>query len=638
MEAGQQIGPFVVERELGAGAMGAVYQARYTKTGLSVAIKVIAAGLDSNPTSLARFEREAEILKKLKHPNIVRLYATGRMRGKPFYAMEFVAGEPLDRILERRGRLSWEEVVTLGSQVCAALQLAHEQGIIHRDLKPANVMVTANGTSKLTDFGIAKMLDVVQLTATNTTVGTAAYMSPEQCRGEKILTPKSDLYALGVMFYELLTGRRPFVAETTLEMFLAHVQGTFERPSRTMLEIPIWLDTLVCQMLEKDPDKRPRNATAVAEALGRIREKVAAQRSAGVDMVSTNVQDRPRTDLHADEGDIHAARVLKAAVSRKRLRKRVKPLPQRAWFQAACLLAALVAIGGLWYWLQRPPAADALMRQAQRLVAAAASDAQGQQRARGAIQELFLHYPNQDDDEARSLTAWADDYDARRQELILANRMRVHMTPENDLELAARSALKQEEAGALTDARGYWQQLVGDAGQGTGRVWRLVAERHMRLIDHADRLGATLREQVEGARTRHQPLSPADGEEAIAARALRFEIFGDGASARKRWIDLKARAEEADRKPWYLLALKKLKPLEDEKPPPKIETLRKQLALAAQSAQAEPDRADLICRDVIELYAQEPDLVDQVRKAHDLLIRMGHESRGDDKPTPAPDR
>src|SRR5256885_15683284 len=136
---------------------------------------------------------------------------------------ESVEGESLDQVLARRSRFSWEEVVAIGEQLCQALQHSHEKGIIHRDLKPSNLMVLADGTVKLTDFGIAKDTDVTALTAQNVTVGTAAYMSPEQCKGERSLSAKSDLYSMGVMFYELLTGRKPFIAESPIDMFQAHV-------------------------------------------------------------------------------------------------------------------------------------------------------------------------------------------------------------------------------------------------------------------------------------------------------------------------------------------------------------------------------------------------------------------------------
>ncbi len=219
MHDGQKVGPFQIENEIGSGAMGQVYLARYIKNGQKVAIKVMAAGL-RNATAQARFQREAEVLQQLNHPNIVRFYVVSEFEGAPYYAMEFVEGEPLDSLLERRGKLPWDDVVEIGKQICAALQHAHQQGIIHRDLKPSNLMIMKDGTVKLTDFGIAKDLDVAQLTATNNTVGTAAYMSPEQCRGERNLTHKSDLYSLGVVLYELLVGAKPFEAETTMDLFL----------------------------------------------------------------------------------------------------------------------------------------------------------------------------------------------------------------------------------------------------------------------------------------------------------------------------------------------------------------------------------------------------------------------------------
>ncbi|MER3442439.1 MAG: hypothetical protein C4296_13890 [Gemmataceae bacterium] len=286
MVVGQRIGPFHIERELGSGAMGAVYLARYEKSDALVALKVITPALGNNPKVLARFEREAAILRKLRHPHIVRLLATGRHQRSPFYAMEYIEGESLDQVLRRRGRIPWEEVVRWGKQIASALHHAHANGVIHRDIKPSNIMITRQGDAKVTDFGIAKDLDDTALTSANCAVGTAAYMSPEQCRGERNLTARSDIYSLGVVFYELLTGRKPFQADNAMEMFLQHCQGTFERPSRLVMDIPAWLDTLVCQMLEKEPHKRPVDAAMVERALEEVQEKVEALRSAGLEAVA----------------------------------------------------------------------------------------------------------------------------------------------------------------------------------------------------------------------------------------------------------------------------------------------------------------------------------------------------------------
>src|SRR5438105_3449185 len=140
MLAGQSFGPFTLEKELGAGAMGVVWRAVYTKTGQRVAIKIMAPGLgEQKSNAAARFEREVEILKQLDHPNIVKLFGVGKYQGQRYFAMEYIEGESLDRIMVRRDRMSWEEVVALGRQLCSALQHAHEKGVIHRDLKPSNL-------------------------------------------------------------------------------------------------------------------------------------------------------------------------------------------------------------------------------------------------------------------------------------------------------------------------------------------------------------------------------------------------------------------------------------------------------------------------------------------------------------------
>src|SRR5205814_3731217 len=167
-----------------------------------------------------------------------------------------------------------------------ALQYAHDKGIIHRDLKPSNLMVMRDGTLKLADFGIANDMDVTALTGHNSTIGTAAYMSPEQCKGDRHLTNKSDLYSLGIVLYELLTGKKPFVAEATVDMFLKHVNEVPVRPSKLIPDLPVWLDNLVMFLVEKEKDKRPLDAATVKKMLEDIEEKVRTQHSAGADVAN----------------------------------------------------------------------------------------------------------------------------------------------------------------------------------------------------------------------------------------------------------------------------------------------------------------------------------------------------------------
>ena len=471
MHVGQKLGPFTLEQELGSGAMGAVYRATLQqedgKPDRTVALKVIAFGLSSNEQALARFEREAMILKQLRHPNIVRLLATGRYKGTPFFAMEYVAGQSMDRIMAARSTggplrapFSWEEVVEFGVQLCAALQHAHDKGIIHRDVKPSNLMLTDEGVLKLTDFGIAKDIDVTALTGANNTIGTAAYMSPEQCKGEKVLTGKSDIYSLGVVFYELMTGRKPFIAESSVDMFLMHLNGTFTRPSQLNPEIPIWLDTLVCQMMEKRPEMRPRDAAMVGQVLEEIAAKVAAQRSAGADLAGARAVDRVHLTNVPTKEDIAAAKSIRAGSRKKKLRKKRRPIHTRGWFVS---LAALLFVGGagagVWYGLLAPPTAESLLK---RIETAGTDDAK-----KAAATDYLKHYADRTDDATEKVKTLDRDLKVAERARVLLKRhgndnLRAKPAEDDDPEAYQKTmaALTAENVGDTAAARATGQSLL----------------------------------------------------------------------------------------------------------------------------------------------------------------------------------
>jgi predicted Ser/Thr protein kinase len=542
MQEGQRFGPFVIEKALGSGAMGAVYRARYTKTGVRMALKVIAVGLSANSTSLARFEREASILKQLSHPNIVRFYGAGRSQKTPYYAMEYIEGESLDHVMQRRGRLTWEELVTLGQQLCSALQHAHEKGIIHRDLKPSNLMVLPDGTVKLTDFGIAKDTDVTALTAANCTVGTAAYMSPEQCRGERDLNHKSDLYSLGVLFYELLTGRKPFHAETPMEMFLQHLQGEFERPSRLVLDTPVWLDTLICQLLEKKPEHRPRDAAMVSQALGEVAEKVAAQRSAGVDKVRTRAADRRRGAAPIDETDREVARTIREGAARKRIKRKTTPFYQRVWFQVIAIVALLATVGAIIYNAVRVNP-DALYAEAKKHLESQNED--DWEKANEPM-STFLTKCRNDPREAE-VRRWSDQRDYAYEERTLYKRRgsMLHGSADDQSEKLAFAALDAEKTGDLVSAREQWGKLevLPEARQS---LKLLAQKRRVPALKAVE----TLEEHVRDALRRRfdQQIEPSSEVERRAVDALDQQEKKDFGAARKTWLDL-ARELKAPEQP-----------------------------------------------------------------------------------------
>lgn len=559
MIVGQQLGPFTVEKELGSGAMGTVYLARYAKTGQYVAIKLLASGLGSNETALARFEQEATILKKLHHPNIVRFFGAGRFQGSPFYAMEYVQGESLDHVVERRGRVGWEQVIIWGKQLCAALQHAHEHGVIHRDLKPSNLIVLPDDTLKLSDFGIARDLELMGLTSTNTTVGTAAYMSPEQCRGERNLTPKADLYCLGVVLYELLTGTKPFAAETTMGMLMQHVRGKFERPARIVLEIPPWLDALVCQLLEKKPEHRPRNAAFVAESLDRAPGQMTGEMATPV--AGTTLADRPAVG-HSEADENGAARRRK-----KRTKQHSSPIYERGWFVTTAVVALLLAAGtGSYFLFFKPPSPESLYRAVERVMASGSLEDQIRIRDQ-AIQTFLDQYP--DHFWAEQMQAWADEVDRALRERQLASRLAFKIRAEGPAESIARVAVQQEDDGDLEAAHEQWQKLLPykDLKDSRERTWGLVAARRLELLATALQYDQRLRTLIDHASKTGLLLKLDDDWDPLAAEAARHELSGDFSKARSCWLEVKRSSEKPDSRPWYLLASRRARELSNKPAP-----------------------------------------------------------------------
>ncbi len=289
---GQQLGSFKIDGQVGAGAMGVVYRATHQRTGKTAAVKVITNEQQGTKASATdRFEREAEILQQFRHPGIVRFLAVGRYRGTSYFAMEYVQGVTLEDILEKREFLPWKEVVDLGAQLCDALQYAHQRGVVHRDLKPSNIMVTEDGQVKLTDFGIAKDLDATALTATGRTLGTAAYMAPEQIRGTPEVSHKTDLYALGCLLYQMLTGQPPFKGQAIAVLMNCHLNQDPPRPSGKMPDVPRALDDLVLKLMAKSPSDRPWDAEAVGVILQELQGKI--ERGEKVKMVFSTGEKPP---------------------------------------------------------------------------------------------------------------------------------------------------------------------------------------------------------------------------------------------------------------------------------------------------------------------------------------------------------
>lgn len=271
-----QVGPWKIDRKLGAGGMGAVYLGTHDATGQVAAVKVLPASLAREDGFVERFMREIASMEKLKSPHIVEFFSSGNDGDTYFYAMEFVDGETLTSRLKRDKRMPWQEVIDVSLQICRALKAAHNAGIIHRDLKPSNLMIAHDGLVKLTDFGVAQVFASQKLTITGGIVGTAEYMSPEQAKGQRA-TKKSDLYSLGAVMYVMLTGRPPFSGKTSLDVIHKHQFAQFDRPSLIATDCPKQLEEIVCKLLEKDADKRFPDSYVLSLRLAEIQKRFAWQ-------------------------------------------------------------------------------------------------------------------------------------------------------------------------------------------------------------------------------------------------------------------------------------------------------------------------------------------------------------------------
>jgi thiol-disulfide isomerase/thioredoxin len=260
---------YVVLEELGRGSMGVVYKARHVALGRLCALKMVLSGGNASETELARFKTEREALARLQHPHIVGIYEVGQHQGQPFFSLELCPGGSLDRKV-RGTPLVPAEAAQLVKALAEAMHAAHSAGVVHRDLKPGNVLLTVNGTPKVTDFGLARKLDDVGQTQTGAILGTPSYMAPEQAEGKKAVGPPADVYALGAILYDCLTGRPPFKAATTYDTILQVLNEEPVAPTLLSPKVPRDLETIALKCLRKEPDKRYASAQELADDLRRF--------------------------------------------------------------------------------------------------------------------------------------------------------------------------------------------------------------------------------------------------------------------------------------------------------------------------------------------------------------------------------
>lgn len=264
------LGRYKIVERIGSGGMGVVWKANDLVLDRYVALKILRPEMSEDDDFVSRFRREAKAAASLSHPNIVSIYDVGEDQGLHFIVMELVEGETLRDRLNREGRLQPEEALNIAAQICLGLAHAHDNNIIHRDIKPQNILLTEVGHVKVADFGIARALGGVSTTSTDVVVGSASYLSPEQARNGKV-SARSDLYSLGVVLYEMITGKLPFTGDSPVAVALQHVEARVPSVRRAVPDIPVEFENLISKALAKDPGERFQSAGEMLQAIRKSR-------------------------------------------------------------------------------------------------------------------------------------------------------------------------------------------------------------------------------------------------------------------------------------------------------------------------------------------------------------------------------
>ncbi|MBN9122269.1 MAG: serine/threonine protein kinase [Planctomycetes bacterium] len=290
---------YEIEGELGRGGMGIVYRAKQLGLNRIVALKMLPGGEYADPQELARFLGEAEVVAAVRHPHVVQVYDFGQHAARPYFAMEHLGGGSLVALIREAGKLAPARAAALVEKVARGVQAAHDQGIVHRDLKPANVLLTEDGEPKVTDFGLAKRGGRNDLTRTGAVMGTPHYMAPEQAAGKtKFVGAAADIYALGVILYECLTGRTPFTADDTVKLLLKVVEDQPAPIREFAPNVPRDLEAICLKCLRKEPHERYGTAGKLADDLRRfLNGEPVAARSTGMFGKMVGALDRSGKDI-----------------------------------------------------------------------------------------------------------------------------------------------------------------------------------------------------------------------------------------------------------------------------------------------------------------------------------------------------
>ncbi|HSQ54839.1 MAG TPA: serine/threonine-protein kinase, partial [Gemmata sp.] len=439
---GARVGNWYLEAEIGRGELGIVYRARgYDNPERHAAVKVFTTTATQDPIFVQKFAAEMLPLQRLDHVNIAKFFDSGTHGGLAYVACELVEGQDFAKLLEN-GRRPWQEVLSVAVQAARALKHAHNRNVLHRDLKPAHFLLANDGTLKILGFGLARVLPAAPPSPT-VAIGSAAYLPPETASG-KLLTRRSDFYSLGGVLYTLVTGRPPFAAASLVELMHKQCYTLPERPAMLVPDLPPELDEFICELLDKNPGRRPASAAAVLEELERIRGKL-ERKGEKIDWPAKVTPDTAETAaLPAALGGVEGEREDEAEP---------RPLMRRPLVVIPLFLAVLAAIVLPFAW--PAPSADDLYREAKPLLASDNPD-DWEKAITKYLDPLAAKYPDRYTQEIAAARTKLRD----RRELKRAVTEGSKIVPQSDAEAAYQRGLGLAQAGDIQGARRLWQGVI----------------------------------------------------------------------------------------------------------------------------------------------------------------------------------
>lgn len=523
---GHRLGQFLLEQQLDPWG-GQVYQGIHVERRQSLAVKVLADSPGTDQKALDEFARELQLLKTLEHPHVLRCFGGGVHEGRAYLALELIRGPSLRGVIKKLAPLPWQEAVGYAKQICAALEYAFSRGLIHRCLRPENVLVTQEGVVKLAGWRRQHSPDGPLPDLNVQPLEKLIYVAPEQIVGRPGASQKTDLYALGCIVYELLTGRPPFRAEQPRELAQQHLTEQPPRVSLAAHDCPIWLDALVAQLLEKQPDKRPHSAGAVAVALEETRQAVREGAGAAGVLLS-----RRPTALHVPELDPEAKKKLLPARKKPVVQK---PFYERVWFLSLCL-AGVIAICVWGFW---PPSEEKLFARAKEKLQS--DDPNDKLRARDDFLSLLERFP--DGEYADEAQAYLDEFEVEKAQERLDRQTSRGKQPDSAAARTYLKALRYEDFGDRATSIERLQVVLEryDRG-GEERPYVLMAERELTRLQAGPQAIPTRAEVLQAK------LDTADGLVQEGAREQAEIVW-------EQLIDLYRDIPDAE--PFFQAALKK---------------------------------------------------------------------------------